>query len=388
MKSTVACCFILNMDLNLPVSDVHLVLDVIDTFDKDSIIIIKKGKVENILLNETNTINLPSKKVSKKNLLARYLSDYRYYIKVIKVLKINKVKATSFFVQSSPLAYFIVKHIKKKYKTRVVYNAQDLFPDNIIGKSTIKKIIFFPFSLLSKKLYKKVDHIITISDNIKETIIKKKISSEKISVVHNWAKIVKAEEYSSNFKIKHSLVNSFVVLYAGNIGKFQNVKMILDSANITNEPNIIYAIQGDGVRRAELENYSKKLGLNNVKFIPQAPLNTMQETYKSVDINLITLNPDIYRTALPSKLAFCLNTSVPLVITMEKDASIRKILANDPLTRFVLPNDYVALRDNIVELYNNYANNTYNSKRPQIVAEYFNKDKNAMKYHEIIVNKE
>lgn len=380
-------CFILNMDYDQPVSGVHLVLDVLKLFKTDEVLVIKKGTIENLKPNESNTINIRPKHVSKSNLIGRYFAELNYYKRVGKVLKMNGVSPSVYFLQSSPLAYFIAKHIKKKYNARIVYNAQDLFPDNIIGKSKLKKLLFLPFSILDKKLYKKVDHIITISDNIKESIHHKKIPNSKISVVHNWAKESSLTE-DFDFKTKYNLQSKFVVLYAGNIGKFQNVKMILDAAKITSNENIVYAIQGDGIKRLELEEYSKQLGLKNVKFIPQAPIDTMQETYRAVNINLITLNKEIYKTALPSKLAFCLNTSVPLIITMEDKASIRKILENDPITKFVLPDDFVSLRDCVVELYNNYSGDSYNDNRSKIMDEYFNKNKNAVKYHDIIVSKE
>lgn len=36
------CCFILNIDLDLPVSDVHLIMDVINTFNRKDVLVIKK----------------------------------------------------------------------------------------------------------------------------------------------------------------------------------------------------------------------------------------------------------------------------------------------------------------------------------------------------------
>ena len=171
--------------------------------------------------------------------------------------------------------------------------------------------MFSPFSLLSKKLYRTVDHTITISDSIKETLIKKRVSADKISVVHNWAKKEDETFPIINFKEKYQLEDKFVVLYAGNIGKFQNVKMILEVAKLVSNPEIVFVIQGDGIERKELEKIATDNKIKNVLFLPQVPLVYMPGTYRAVDINLVTLKPTIYKTALPSKLAFCLNTNVP-----------------------------------------------------------------------------
>lgn len=382
--SELDCCFILNVDLDAPVSDVHLVLDVIKTFPEDKILIIKKGESDNFELDDNRTITLKHKKAPKRNLLKRYIVDYDYIKRVKKFIKNNGIKAKAYFIQSSPLAYFIVKYLKRKTNANVVYNAQDIFPDNIISSSLLKRIAFFPFSIISKRLFRMTDHTITISDDMRTTIIKKKVSSEKVSVIHNWAKEESIPLSKVSFKEKYNLVDKYVVLYAGNIGKFQNVKMIIDTAKSISNPNIIFAIQGDGFERANLVQYANQLKLNNVIFIPQAPLSTMPETYRAVDINLVTLKPSIYKTALPSKIAFCLNTSVPMIITIEAEASIREVLKNDEITSFVLPNDVVALKDAIMYQYNKDKNMTYYNNRDDIVKEYFNAIENPKKYNKII----
>lgn len=378
------CCFILNIDLDLPVSDVHLIMDVINTFNRKDVLVIKKGKTEHLNIDDTRIVSIVPKKVAKKNLIGRYFADLNYYNKVKRFLKNNKIIANTYFIQSGPVAYFIAKHLKKKTKAKVVYNAQDVFPDNIIGNSLIKRVMFSPFSLLSKKLYRTVDHTITISDSIKETIVNKRVFANKISVVHNWAKKEDSTFPVVDFKEKYNLQDKFVVLYAGNIGKFQNVKMIVDVASLVTIKDIVFAIQGDGIERQEIERIAKDKKLENVVFLPQVPLNYMPSTYRSVDINLVTLKPTIYKTALPSKLAFCLSTDVPLIITIEKKASIRSILADDKLSSFVNPNDVENLKNEIISVYNSRNNKKSSNKRSIILKEYFDNTRNPIKYKNLL----
>ena len=139
------CCFILNIDLDLPVSDVHLIMDVINTFNRKDVLVIKKGKTEHLNIDDTRIVSIVPKKVAKKNLIGRYFADLNYYNKVKRFLKNNKIIANSYFIQSGHVAYFIAKHLKKKTKARVVYNAQDVFPDNIIGNSLLKALCFHLF---------------------------------------------------------------------------------------------------------------------------------------------------------------------------------------------------------------------------------------------------
>lgn len=381
------CCFILSIDIDKPGPSVHLLGDIIDLFKKNEILIYQKSEKDEIDIEKTRTIKISAKRPPKWNLLGRYVADYRYTKRVIKSLVDNNVTAKTFFVQSSPLAYYIVKHLKKhNIESRVVYNAQDVFPDNIQGNNIIKKILFFPFAHLSKKLYMLSDHIITISPDIKTTIEKKIKERDKISVVHNWPNSTVIIE-NLDFKKRHNLEDKFVVLYAGNIGKFQDVEMVVKTAKKIDNDNIVFVIQGDGVRRKKIEKQVKSQSLRNVIFLPHDRLENMPTTYNSVDINLVTLKRDIYKTALPSKLPFCLNTRTPLIFTVEKNSSIAEILVDDNLTKTIAPGNIIDLRDEILYFYDNRDKIVYNTNiRKKILDSYFNPILNPKKYVDVILN--
>lgn len=381
------CCFILSIDIDKPGPSVHLLGDIIDLFKKNEILIYQKSEKDEIDIEKTRTIKISAKRPPKWNLLGRYVADYRYAKRVIKSLVDNNVTAKTFFVQSSPLAYYIVKHLKKhNIESRVIYNAQDVFPDNIQGNNIIKKILFFPFAHLSKKLYMLSDHIITISPDIKTTIEKKIKKRDKISVVHNWPNSTVIIE-NLDFKKRHNLEDKFVVLYAGNIGKFQDVEMVVKTAKKIDNDNIVFVIQGDGVRRKKIEKQVKNQSLMNVIFLPHDRLENMPTTYNSVDINLVTLKRDIYKTALPSKLPFCLNTRTPLIFTVERNSSIAEILADDNLTKTIAPGNIIDLRDEILYFYDNRDKIVYNTNiRKKILDSYFNPIFNPKKYVEVILN--
>lgn len=386
MINLIDYCFVLSIDLDRPGPSVHLLNDIINTFQREEVLVIQKG-LNDAIDFEKGSIKLSAKKTKKWNLLGRYAADYKYSKKVVKTIKENKITSKTFFVQSSPLAYFIVKHLKKHTNSKVLYNAQDVFPDNIVGSNLIKKILFFPFYLISKKLYKKADHIITISDDIKNTLIKKNIDDGKITVIHNWADS-KNGVSDFDFKKKHKLENKFVILYAGNIGKFQNVELILEAAKKTLEQDIVYAIQGDGVRLKKISETIEREKIANVMLLSPDTLNNMPSTYSTVNINLVTLKKGIYKTALPSKLPFCLQTKTPLVFTVENKSSISKMLVDDQLTLTVEPNNVEKLLEAINIFYENYKNKVqYDTLiRDELISKYFSPTSNPNNYREVMIN--
>jgi glycosyltransferase involved in cell wall biosynthesis len=358
---------------------VHLLKDIFSEFKDEKIVIFQKGKNPVHDSEFVTNISFSTKRVSKRNLLTRYINDFIYFHKIKDFLKNNSVDVPVYFVQSSPLAYFIVSYIKKHTKAKVVYNAQDIFPNNVIGKSKIKRLIYRPFSIMTKKLFRYADEIITISDDMKTEITKMGVNHSKISVIHNWA-----SHYVINpdfdFKKKHNLQDKFVVLYAGNIGKFQNVKMILNAAKYTEDKEILYVIQGTGYHRKELESYASKENIKNVLFFDPDLLQNMYSTYATVDINLITLKPYVFKTALPSKLAFCLETGSALIFTIEPESKMHSILNSDSLTHLLNPNDHLGLRDFVSSIKTKPNTSVDENVRKEIIKRYFNPLVNPAKY--------
>ena len=100
----------------------------------------------------------------------------------------KKTPTDVYYIYSSPffLGWMGAKLVKI---APTVYNAQDLFPDTLIkikGYGEGNPMIKF-FRMMERWVYRKNSRIITISEEMKRTIMSQKCPAEKIDVIYNWA---------------------------------------------------------------------------------------------------------------------------------------------------------------------------------------------------------
>ena len=84
--------------------------------------------------------------------------------------------------------------------------------------------------------YKHSDHIITISEDMKDTLVTDGIPVEKIEVVYNWSYQDELYENLDLSPVSQMFdKNYFNVVYAGNIGVMQNVDILVETAKLMKE---------------------------------------------------------------------------------------------------------------------------------------------------------
>ena len=173
-----------------------------------------------------------------------------------------------------PLACVAGIILSKKYKCKAISEIRDLWPETLLmmgyvkEKSLLSKILYFG----EKMIYKYSDEIIFTMEGGKQYIIdkgwNKKINLNKIHYINNGVDLEKFRELEkNNFEDKDLDNDKFKIIYTGTIAKVNNLKRIVDVAELLKEDNEIqFLIYGDGDEKKELEEYCKKIDLTNVIF--------------------------------------------------------------------------------------------------------------------------
>ena len=130
-------------------------------------------------------------KLEKGALVKRYFEDIRYAFKCKKIYKQYK-DTDVVFLQSHTSPLFSITLLKHTLKKPILFNVQNIFPidANVLGRlpdKGIKGLVYKVFRVMQQMAYKKADRLVTISGDMKETLISEKVSEEKLDVVHNWS---------------------------------------------------------------------------------------------------------------------------------------------------------------------------------------------------------
>lgn len=286
---------------------------------------------EQYLDGQLQVQNIRFEKKAKADLKARYLADLSYYRKACRLMK--RDKPDKIFLQSNNTAFFTVFYAKHILKCPILYNEQDIFPENAFfaGILSEKSLIYKVAHALQKYAYKNATALSTISDDMKSTIVTRYgIPEDKVQVIYNWGH----EELQANDDKENVFLNKypkkpgeFRVVYAGNLGKMQNVELLLKTAALMkDDTDVSFYIVGGGVNETQLKAFAKEKELNNVTFVGMQPPEEVADLYAAADVNVIPLQKGLIYAALPSKTADCLIAGKPIITCVDKESKFAKLV--------------------------------------------------------------
>ena len=161
------------------------------------------------------------------------------------------------------------------------------------------------------------------------------------------------------------------ILYAGNIGFFQDWEPVLYAAKELSIENIEFCLIREGVQKSYLEKEVRDNNLTNVRIFPYQRRELIPIINNYADIHFIAINQQMEQEGFPSKVYTIMACAKPLVVISGE---------NTPLYNF--------LKDkNCAELITNNRNiNFTNSIRKLSNDEKLRKDLGMNGYNEIINN--
>lgn len=370
----------------------HLFKDIIGEFLNDGNQIIRLVAVENKNENEFKygytgkniEYKLFKRKNSNhKNIISRYIRDNITSIReAVAILRLKNVDLL--FEDVSYSSFWTVKAARMK-GIKVISMLQDVWPDNAVQSQLITESSFTYryFEMWQKFVYKNSDRIICISDDMKDFIVSKGVSAEKIDVIYNWGysdKEVDIPWEENKFVKKYNLEKKFYVIYAGNIGKMQNVEVIVNVAKeLQNHEKIQFLIVGDGVKKEEIKEMAH--GLKNITMLPMQPSELATHIYSAADVNIISLVEGGTKTAMPSKTGVILSCGKPAIFTFGSGSKFARIIEEEKAGISVDADDSQSII--------NYISNILNEKKGEkksykVFRKMFLKTKNVRRYLEVI----
>jgi len=251
----------------------------------------------------------------------------------------------------------------------------DIYPDAAISAGVLKnKIAISFFYMLEKFLYKKAKTLLTISDGFNEIIVNKGIPAEKMSVIPVWADtdFVYPQEKENAFRIENNLTGSFVLLYTGNLGFASNLEDVILAADLLrDDPDIMFVLLGEGVKKNELMELTEKKMLKNIKFLPYQPREKFPMVLASADVGLVTLNASSGIFSLPSKTFNVMASGRPVLSIAPTGSDIDQLVSSHDIGINVPPGNPRLLADAIIQLKRDRDRRAQMGKRARFVCEEF-----------------
>ena len=198
----------------------------------------------------------------------------------------------------------------------VVLNVQDIVPDAPIAFGMMTNPLQIRlFRWLERYAYSSSDHIVVVADSFVTNLRAKGVPTDKLSVIHNWVDTdeVRPLERMNSFRREHGIAEeSFVVMYAGNIGLSQGLEMVLEAADrLRSEDGIAFVLVGGGASLPDLRATAQAMALPNVRFLPTQP--EMKWVQAAADVSLVVQRSNVLDVNLPSKIPVIMASGRPMI---------------------------------------------------------------------------
>ncbi len=209
----------------------------------------------------------------------------------------------------------------------------DLYPDIAVELKVVsaQHSVTRLWNFINKQVWKRANQVIVLSSTMKDRILTHCPEMvDKISVVNNWADpdwITPIAKQNNWFARQHNLVDTFTVLYSGNMGRCHDMQTILEAAYQLQQAPIQFIFVGEGAKRRDCVEQVRKLGLNNCRFLPYQEKQDLPYSLTACDLSLVSVNSGMEGLVAPSKLYGTLAAGRPVAVICEPHSYLRTLVA-------------------------------------------------------------
>jgi len=276
-----------------------------------------------------------------------------------------------------------------KARVPFVFLCEDIFPEvATLLEDFHSNLVNAALTQVNRFLVRKATRIVALGDTMKRRLVEGKgADPAKITIIHNWAdcRAVAPGPRDNAFARQHGLVDRFVVLHAGNIGLSQDLEIVLHAAEQLRErPDVVFVFVGDGAKKKNLQAIAERRDLRNVKFLPYQPRETMDQSYATADVSLVSLKRGLAGVIVPSKIYNVLASGRPCVAAVEQDCEVADIIRQHGCGYVINPGNASALTARVLDLAADRERAAAMGARARCAALSFDRPRQMASYHALL----
>ncbi len=229
-------------------------------------------------------------------------------------------RGTTIVYGSSPhlgagLAGLIVATVRRR---PFVLEVRDLWPQILAEAGTLdeKSRVYRVLKSLERLLYRRADRIVVLAEGSGKAIQREGIDPSKIVFVPNGADPSDFDVAEDRATLRRRFgFDHFTVVYTGAHGPANGLELALEAARTIATDDVVVALVGDGVSKADLVADAERLGLTNVRFIDPIPKSEIPSLLHAADAGLHCLaDVELFKTGVsPNKLYDYMAAGLPVI---------------------------------------------------------------------------
>lgn len=222
-----------------------------------------------------------------------------------------------------------------------VYHNQDIYPE-VLGPQAhgLKARVLKVLRRLDARTGRRAARVVVLSSDMADAWAERGVSEASIATINNFDTV--EPHGNSAAAIPHS-PNGRRIVFAGNVGKFQDVPNLVEAVEEVALPGVELVIVGDG---ADLERAQSVAGPATT-FCGRVSASDAASWVASSQLAVVTLAPGLIRYVYPSKTFGYLAAGVPILARVELNSELARSLTDSRAGIAVDPRDRAGLRSAI-----------------------------------------
>lgn len=294
--------------------------------------------------------------LGSRNIYVRAVGGALFTLRALLALAFASKPDAILVVTNPPFLAFAPWFVSRIFGVPYVYVIHDLYPDVAVSIGAIESgsVGARLFGLMQARWLRDAREVVVLGRCARDVVASRyRVSRSKLTVIPNWGSaqtILPAPK--GGFLREHHGVDGFIVLYAGNLGRFHEFATTVNAAQQLQHRArpVTFVFVGDGSQKESLQRDVALLGLDNIAFLPFVTEEQLPELLASADACLVTLQAAAAGLSVPSKLYNAMAAARPVLAVVPRESEVALVVEETGCGIHILPGDAFRLASCVEDL--------------------------------------
>ncbi len=294
----------------------------------------------------------------KLNLFGKLINQITFALSVITFLLTHRIHAPILVNTNPPFLAWICALSRRLGGPQFIYLVFDVYPETAIecGVLSQKSVVSKLWRQINRFTYSQAQTVVVIGRCMKKRLLPYCSPSQKNKLIqtHIWADDTLLRTTNTDtFRLDWGFTSDhFIVLYAGNMGRFHDMETIMAAAAEL-KPNtpIQFVFVGEGHKKQWCQNYTTTHQLSNCHFYPYVDKKDLPKLLATANVGLVSLNKSQWGLSVPSKAMGVMAASRPVIGIMPSQSELSHLITENQCGIIVPNGNSSALSQAITQLY-------------------------------------
>ena len=294
-------------------------------------------------------------KLTSLSFLREIIEIYYIYKRILGLYKIKKFDIIQ--AHSPSLNGLAAYWAGKKLKKMVVYEVRAFWEDAAVDLGTFRynSLKYRISKFIETVLLKKVNHVTTICNGLREDMVSRGISADKITIIPNGIEITNfplLKSKDTKLAKKYDLTNKFVIGFIGSFYQYEGIDTLIKLMNmLRDDGGFKLMLVGGGPIFPQIESLVNETKLTNVEVIGKVNHEEIISYYSIMDV-LVYPRKSIRLTELVTPLKPLEAMALGIPVVGSDIGGIRELIVNGDTGLLYESGNLTDLKDKILLLKN------------------------------------